>query len=342
MGLTTNFFHRFPSGMMRRITLAPLGAITDLQLLFVELLTLLGQTTGEQSYAQLWADSAKFRRVIDDILRLNGMGGWDLTLGERIALCVGRPGIPPLLAQYNLITETMAAMPCSTDTLLPEGGEAPPKPQSKKFEDVFPLWGADGRLIYPRGVLAVHHGEFESTYSALTAEVAELQSEWAFPVPGVILLHSDEARLLALHMIRLFGIDPERLNVHQVCELALIHEDEPGLLPQLAGLVEFANVEKPAGGETIPPTYSSLHFLMGAMSQSGVQWRSLLESLTLQEIESFGDGLSWAAGGGKSSPQQKQRDRDAVFDKWFGGDGGPKMPPMVERYRRGERAGIGL
>jgi hypothetical protein len=326
---------------MRRLPLVPLGAIGDLQTSFLELLALLSRSTGEQSYTQLWADSAKFRRVIGEVLSLNGMGGWDLTLGEKIALCVGQPGTPPLLAQYNLITDSMAAMPLSEKTLPTEDAPPPPKPQAKKLGDVFPIWGTDGGLIYPRGVLAAHHGEFEATYAALAAEVAELQSEWVFAASGAILLHSDEVRDLALHMIRLFGIDSGVLNIHQVCELALVCEAEPGLLPQLAGLVEFADQEKPEG-EAIPPTHSSLHFLMGALAQAGIPWRSLMETLTLQEIESFGDGLNWAAGGGKSSPQQRKKERDAVFDKWFGGNSESKIPPFVEQYRKGKRTGIGL
>ena len=341
MGLTTNFYHRFSSGQTRRIALCPLVCIDALAIAFSELRETLIRVDVDQSYASLFRDSPKFRRQIGDVLTINGMGGWDLPLGDLVSLCIGGDR-PPLLGQYNFLVEDFTPQK-KGEAIANQGGDFPPRPQSKKMADVFPLFDTTGDLVYPRGVMAADHPEFEATYLALATELQEVESEWMLMHPAIALLWSGEARALALRLIGLFGLNPARLNIHQVCELAIAYQDEPGLLPQLGGLVDTGEKDDNTPGLPMPQTHSALHFMLGALSQSGVRdWRSLIDGMTFPDLESFQHGMAWAADGGKSEQKRRNsKSRMAQFERDFLGGGTP-VPDMVEQFRACKRKGIGL
>ena len=341
----TDFYHRFPTGQIRRISLCPLVCMDALRIAFSELSATLSQVGEDQSYSSLWKDSPKFRYQVSEILKLNGLEGWDLPLGDLVALTIGGER-PPLLAQYNFLLEDFAPQP--KDAIANELRDLLPslRPQPKKMADIFPLFDTAGALVYPRGVMAADHGEFEAVYGRLAAELQEVESTWALFHPAIALLWSNEANALALRLVEMFGLNPARLNIHQVCELAIAYQGEPGLLPQLAGLVDVEPEEsdRRKDGPPMPKTHSAIYFVAGALSQAGVKdWRSLVEGMTYQELESYQQGMGWAADGGESERKKRNKaHRHDVFNRRIVEGKTDGVLESLQQRRRKSGRGIGL
>ena len=337
----TDFYHRFPTGQIRRIPLCPLVCIDALAVAFSELRETLSRVDDDQSYVSLWGDSPKFRRQVSEILTLNGMGG-DLPLGDLVSLCIGSDR-PPLLAQYNFLSEDFTPQP--KGAIADEEGDLSPspRPQAKKMAEVFPLFDTGGALVYPHGVMSADHGEFEAVYGKLTAELQEIGSAWSLCHPAIALLWSEEVKVLALRLVEIFGLPPTRLNIHQVCELAIAYQDEPGLLPQLGGLIEVEQ-EETKDGPPMPKTHSAIHFVIGALGQAGVKdWRSLIEGMTFHELESYQQGLIWAADGGESERKKRNKaHRHDVFNRRIVEGKADGVLESLQQRRRKSGRGIGL
>ncbi|NEO85528.1 MAG: hypothetical protein F6J87_14960 [Spirulina sp. SIO3F2] len=331
MTLTTNFYHKSPTGMVQRLPLAPLHHFEELRSHFKDLWQILQQVEMADSYASLWEEDAEFRRVVMALLELNGLGSWSLSLGEKIALCIGIKGHQPVLARYNLIGDQFC--PISREGIegvLQGMEEEPPKLIKKRMADVFPLINCEGESVYPRGLLAIAHREFEDCYLALATEAQELQNRWLFADPAAIMLYGgEELRAHAYHLLRLFGLEPSKLNLHQVTELALAYNNEPGLCPQLAGIVPCDGDFQESGhdGIPIPETDSTLHFLLGRLAGAGVDGTTLdmlLKTCTIAELESFQHGIAWDAE--KAEAEQERRERDAFVGRLLDGQIGGMMP----------------
>jgi hypothetical protein len=177
--------------------------------------------------------------------------------------------------------------------------------------------------------VAQHHDEFESVFYALNDEARELQAAFHAPHPAGLLLLSEELRAYAMRLIELWGINPTRLNIHQVCELAFVFEEGPGLLPQLSGLTDTEEND----GTPIPETPSMIHFVLGALGQSGIHdWQALLSGLTYPELRSYQQGLSWNPK--VSDAKRNKAERDDVFDRWFGEGSTGEVPTIRKIYDR--------
>lgn len=331
MSIITSFYHRLPSGMLMRLPLAPCSEVPRLRRLFQRLGDVLARADSSHSYDSLWSGSADFREAIAAVLELNGLSPWDLTLGEVVSLCVGTAITPPLLAEYNLLTQSLVPTAIAPETTAPPP-PPPKKPARKTFAQVFPLFDVSGGLIYPSGVPVLRHSEFEATYLALAKEAQDLQGEWEYKHPAAMLLYGEELRKLAERLVSLFGIAPAALNLHQLAELALAWKDEPGLLPQLAGLVEYDEAPEDDDGTPIPQDCSPVHFLLGNIAQAGPQDWAMLTSFSFEELKSFQQGLCW--GESKSEAKKRAKDRLTVFDKHFGKGSGGEGSPVVAQLRK--------
>lgn len=272
------------------------------------------------------------------------MGGWDLPLGDLLALTIDSDR--PLLATYNFLTQDFTPDSSSPEAIAAPPAAPSPRPQPKKMSDAFPLFDTGGALIYPRGVMAADHGEFEAVYGKLTAELQEVESAWSLCHPAIALLWSDEVKGLALRLVELFGLPPARLNIHQVCELAIAYRDEPGLLPQLGGLIEAEPEEsdRQKDGPPMPKTHSAIHFVVGALGQAGVKdWRSLIEGMTFQELESYQQGMGWAADGGETERKKRNKaHRHDVFNRRIVEGKTDGVLESLQQRRRKSGRGIGL
>lgn len=335
MSLLTAYYHKSPEGVSRRIPLCPFPDLARLKWLLSRIRSILSAAPQSLSYAALWQTDGDFRDTVGECLALNGMSGFGLGLGDMIALCVGQEKDAPLLATYNLLTDALAPVP-KADSPVAEQSEALPPIPKRKFSQVFPLFNCRGELVYPRGVTAANHGEFEAVFFALTDEAQDLQMQLFSPHPGALLFWSEELGAYCLRLIELFGLDPTALNIHQVCELAFVFEDGPGLLPQLAGLVDTP--EPSSKGYELPETDSLIHFIVGAMGQSGVHdWEAILQGLTYSELKSFQQGLAWRPGAAREeTPLDRQAGRDDVFMRLFG-EGGTGVPSEMSQMRSGLR-----